>query len=850
MTGTQPNEARRSTARPEVWGKIPPRNKNFTGREHLLEKLRSGMTTGSAGQVTVVLPKVLPHALHGLGGVGKTQMAVEYAYRYGNEYDLVWWISADQRVLIRSSLAALAPYLDLPSAAAIGVEDAANAALDALRRGKPYDRWLLIFDNADEPEEIRDVIPDGPGHVLITSRNHRWEDVVEAVPVDVFSREESIAFLSKRIRRAIAPEDADRLADQLGDLPLALEQAGALQAETGMPVDEYIELLNEHTSQLLNEGKPTEYPVSMTAAWNLSVGRLSERRPEAIELLRCCAFFGPEPIPRDVFSQRIRDLSPGLAELLANPIMLSRSVGELGRFALARIDPGSRTIQVHRLIQALVRDELEGEERTKHLGDVHRLLTGLQLGNPEESANWTRYGSILGHVVPARVQESRDIKVRDFALNLARYLYMSGDGYAQEFVNLFISQWEKDSGPADPHVLRAYREQGNILRQLGKYNEVYELNQRTHAKMRQVGTPDDELLLLISGIGADLRARGDFAAALQHDEDSVRRHEVAFGPDDPRTLRAKNNLALDYSLTSQFKQARELHEIAFIGLQDAQAGAATVLVHWNALARAVRLSGDYAEACDLGEEALAFGLEYLGGEHPAYLWTAKDLSIAWRRLGELGKALEMCTDVHARYVRRYGLDHPDSLAAAMSLANLQRNNGQEREGLELAADTVKRYPRVYGTEHPYYLACTGNLALLYRTCQDPERARHLNEETLENIERSLGRVHHHYYLTVATNLASDLAALGHYVEAVERGRDTSRRLTELVGQSHPMALACTANLSADLKHLGTSEAVEEAESLREETRVRYEQKLRLEHPDAIAFLEGRHLDLDFDPPPI
>ncbi|MCK2214325.1 FxSxx-COOH system tetratricopeptide repeat protein [Actinomadura sp. ATCC 31491] len=848
MAGTQPGEGRRSTA-PEVWGRVPPRNKNFTGRQELLEKLRAGMTAEARGQVTVVIPQVLPHALHGLGGVGKTQMAVEYAYRYRGEYDLVWWISADQRVLIRSSLASLAPHLGLPDAAAIGVEDAANAALDALRRGKPYDRWLLIFDNADEPEEILDIIPNGPGHVLITSRNHRWEDVVEAVPVDVFAREESVAFLSKRIRRAIAPEDADRLAEQLGDLPLALEQAGALQAETGMPVDEYIELLNKHTSQLLDEGKPTEYPISMTAAWNLSVSRLSERRPEAVDLLRCCAFFGPEPIPRDVFSQRGTGLSPGLAELLDNPIKLSRSMGELGRFALARIDPGSRTIQVHRLIQALVRDELDPEERATHLADVHHLLTGLDLGNPDESVNWGRYGGVLAHVVPSRLQESQDARVRDFALSLARYLFMSSDGYAQEFVNLFIHQWEKDSGPDDPHVLRAYREQGNILRQLGRYNEVYELNQKTLAKMRRVGTPDDELLLLVSGIGGDLRARGDFAAALEHDEDSVRRHAAAFGPGDHRTLRAKNNLGLDYCLTSRFEQARELHENTLLEIRDTKSGAATIVGCWNALARAVRLNGDYAEACDIGEEVLAYGLEYLGGEHPMYLYTAKDLSIAWRRLGELDKALEMSTDVHGRYVRRYGLDHPDTLASAMSLANVQRNNGQEQEGLELATDTVNRYPRVYGTNHPYYLTCQGNLALLYRTCQEPAKARELNEETLHSIEQRLGR-NHHYYLTVATNLASDLAALGQYEAAVERGRDTHRRLVELVGENHPMALACAANLSIDLKRLGTPEAVEEGALLREDTRSRYAQRLGLEHPDAAAFLAERHLDLDFDPPPI
>jgi tetratricopeptide (TPR) repeat protein len=754
-------------------------------------------------------------------------------------------------VLVKSALAALAPHLGLPPATAMGVEDAANAVLDALRRGEPYQRWLLIFDNADDPEEISDAIPQGPGHVLITSRNHRWESVVEAVPVDVFAREESIAFLNKRVSKSIHREDADRLADALGDLPLALEQAGALQAETGMPVDEYLRLLGEHTKQLLDEGKPTEYPVSMTAAWGLSVSSLSDRMPAAIDLLRCCAFFGPEPIPREVFSQRIQDLSPQLGELLADPIRLSRAVGELGRFALARITPGSRTIQVHRLIQALVRDELDDQEKRRNRTDVHRLLVGLKLGSPEESASWERYGNLLAHVAPSRVQESRDPKVRAFALDMARYLYVSGDGFAKDFVQLFIDQWEKDSGTEDPQVLKAYREQGNIRRELGDYNGAYELNQTTLAKMSRAGTSEEEVLLLVNSIGADLRAKGDFAEALRHDKESLRRHEDAFGTEDRRTYTAISNLALDYSLTSDFTRAREMHLRAFLGLRDAPSsvGAAFILIAWNALARAVRLSGDYAEACDLGEDALAYGEEYLGLEHPLSLRTAKDLSIAWRRAGELERALEMCTDVHARYVRRYGLDHPDTLAAAMSLANVQRNNGQEQEGLKLAADTVRRYPQIYGSDHPYHLACTGNLALLHRTCQDPATARKLDEQSLKALERRLGR-NHHYYLTVATNLASDLAALGDYEGAVERSRDTHDRLKSLLGENHPMTLACAANLSADLKQLGTSATAEEAATLRQDTSSRYAQRLTLEHRDAVAFLEGRHLDLDFDPPPI
>ena len=164
---------------PAIWGNVPQRNKNFTGRDEILTSLRQGLSSS----VTAVLPRglqetVLPHALQGMGGVGKTQVAIEYAYRYRAEYDLVWWIPADQPPLVRSSLAALAPQLGLPPATASGVEGPRQAVTRRPAAGIPYQRWLLIFDNADQPEELDDIIPHGPGDVLITSRNPRWQAVV------------------------------------------------------------------------------------------------------------------------------------------------------------------------------------------------------------------------------------------------------------------------------------------------------------------------------------------------------------------------------------------------------------------------------------------------------------------------------------------------------------------------------------------------------------------------------------------------------------------------------------------------------------------------------------------------
>jgi hypothetical protein len=830
---------------PEVWGRIPPRNMNFTGREDLLVKLRESV----AGDVTAVVP----HALHGQGGVGKTQTAVEYAYRYRGEYDLVWWISSDQTILVRSALASLAPHLDLPPATATGIEDAASAVLDKLRLGEPYDKWLLIFDNADQPEDISDIIPHGPGHVLITSRNNRWMGVVDTVPIDVFSREESIEFLDKRVPGTMSRADADRLAQALGDLPLALEQAGALQAETGMPVEEYLRLLDERASQLLAQGKPSEYPVSMTAAWGLSVAKLSEQVPEAVELLRCCAFFGPEPIPRAVFGQAAPGLGEHMASLIGDPIRLSRTIGELGRYALAKINTQGRTIQVHRLIQALLRDGLSDDEQLRLRDDVHVLLIGATPEVPEDTANWSRYSELLAHVGPSGMAESQDRAVRRLALGFIRYLYMSGDyRSAETFVLTFEDQWKAQSGEADPDVLEARRNRGIIIRELGRYAEAYALNQESFAQMQLVQNPDREyqieLLELVNSIGADLRAAGEFFAARDHDADSLRRHEEAFGAHDARTLRVMNNLALDFGLVSDYTASRDLHEKCYLNGWPGGPGIsrANVLSSWSGLARAVRLCGDYRESCDLGEDAHSYGVEELGAEHPWTLRTAKDLAIALRRAGRFEESLEIAEDVHTRYVRILGLDHPDSLASAMCLANIRRSVGDTDKALELASTGLDLYERVYGADHPYYHGCACNVALLMRVKGEASRARGLNETALGGLELQLGR-DHLYSLTVATNLASDLAALGDLESARRLGQGTLRRLRKLLGDEHPMALACAANLSADMRADGEEE---EGTQLFESTLDSYARVLSLNHPDAVVALAGRHLDFDFDPPPI
>jgi hypothetical protein len=836
---------------PEVWGKIPQRNRNFTGRKELLERLHAGI----ANQVTAVVP----HALHGLGGVGKTQVAIEYAYRFRGEYELIWWISADQPVLLRSSLAALAPHLGLPSATAIGIEDCAAAVIAALERGQPYVKWLLIFDNADKPEDLKELLPKGPGHILITSRNHQWHevDVVDTVAVDVFTRTESIEFIKKRVPALINDADADRLAEELGDLPLALEQAGALQSETGIGIGEYLRLLQEQATLLLGEGRQSEYPVSMTAAWSLSVSQLKQSVPEAIELLRCCAFFGAEPIPLDVFVpvsaqvgvQPLKAVNPGLRALLSHPVLLSRAINQLGRYALARIDDWSRTVQIHRLVQALLRDELDSDQRTQIRHQVHLLLAAAAITRePDESKNWDRYLELLAHAVPAQVTHCHDTAVRTFCLDLVRYLYSSGDyRTSRSLAEDLITEWENDPDSDIRDTLTAKWHLGNVARALG--DDTYDLNHQTLDQMTEhLGVDDRVTLIQFNSYGADLRARGEFWDALNHDRDSLERHKRVFGESDRATLRVMNNLAVDHGLVSDYEKARDLYieTLQLQHLPNSGVSPTEVLIVRCGLARTVRLAGAYQDASYLGNDAVAFGRVNLRPDHPWTLRTAKDYSIAMRRAGMIDEALDLASETYAQELRIFGSSHPDTLAAAMNLANALRATDQVDKGFGFAAETARHYPELYGPDHPYNHGCSVNLALMLRVRGDVEASRRLDEASLAGFDARLGR-DHHYSLTCALNLATDLAELGDSRGARELGEDTRQRLVALFGEDHPQTLAASANLVFDLRAEGVGA---EAEALSQDTTDCYARVLGLGHPDAQAFLGGKRLDFDFDPPPI
>lgn len=829
---------------PPIWGrKIPGRNRHFTGREPLLNGLRKSLTETNTA---AVVP--LPQALQGLGGVGKTQLAIEYAWAYRGYYDLVWWVAADQPLLIPSALAGLTEDLKLPSAGSMGIEEAADSVRDALQRGDPVDRWLLIFDNADDPEEIRPFIPHGSqdGHVLITSRNSRWSGVAETVSVDVFSTTESVAFLRKRLRREVPESEAVHLAHELGNLPLALEQAAAVQDTTGMATDEYVRLLAEQTGDLLQLGKSTEYPHTMTAAWQLSVHQVESRMPEAAEVLRCLAFFGPDPIPRFVF-QRGRDSgAERMGTVLSNPLTRSQAFAELARFSLLRIEPDTGTVQVHRLVQALLRDSLTPEEQEEFRHEVHLLLAAGAPTDPEDISTQEEYTFLLPHVRPSGLTRCHDERVQEFALNVVRHLYRVANWRsARSLAEEFRQSWTATSGDRSPFVLRLRRHLGNVLWQLGANKESFDLNDETFDLMREVfGNEHEETLRMALTYAANLRAQGRFQDAMEQDAASLAALEARYGVKDQTTLRAINNLALDHTLLSRYDTALELQQLAYVEQSSARHGVNKwdVQSFWNSLARVVRLSGHHEQACDVGEEAYAYGLRELKIEHPLTLATARDLSIAKRRMGYLDDAYELVQDAHTRLNKLYGPDYPETMAAAVALSNTLRQLNRLEESMALARDVHQRYKQTYGDRHPFTYGCQLNLALLYRLRGDAKKARELDEQTYEGMLDQFGAAHV-YTFSSTINLAGDLAELGEQERACELSRRTLTGVRDFVGPANGLSLSAAINLSIDLRAIGQ---IDEATELYDQTMAAYETILSPTHPERLHAAEGKRFNWDFD----
>jgi len=829
---------------PRVWSaSIPARNMFFTGRDEMLQRLRRRITTDVAA--------IVPHSLQGLAGVGKTQLAVEYAHRFAADYDVVWWIPSDKPAVARKALADLAIRLDRGRPQS-EISELVEAAKDALRMGAPYDRWLLIFDNAGSPEAIRPLLPSGSGHVLVTSRDQAWDRFADAMDVDVYTRAESIGFLLHRLPDLTEP-DAETLAAALGDMPLALEHAAGWLTTTQAPLADYLSLLSKRTAELLESGGlgPYETPVALT--WIISMNQLRETNAAAARMLDLCAFIGPDPIDSELLLSAPRDfLPPGLSDALRSTNERLKIIEAIRSYSLARLhkNPGREpSIQQHRLVQAVVRDQTPADQQAAYRRFAHQILAAADPQDPAEPGSWAAYDALLPHVLSSAAITDPDPAVRSLVIHVAQMLNMRGEYQSALDISVAaIKSWSEVLDDIDTDLILARRNQGNSLRGLARFAETLLVDRETYDLVLTRRGPDHpDTLVSISGLSSDYRRLGHFAEARELDEHAVAVSNREWGPDDVQTLRHEHNYAVDLRLTGEFEAALAINERGHV-VRTRVLGPDTfpALFSINDVARDLRELGQCYESLTLQENTYARYREIFGEDSPDTIRAMKNLAVSRRKAGRYEEGADLSADVLERHIRKFGEHHPETLAAFTNYSCDLRGLGRYQEARGYAESALRGFGDLLGENHPYAGMAAVNLAPLLRLAGDAATARTLNTSARELLGTSFGHGHR-YTLSAAVNLASDLAALGDPEAARELDEASLAGLREACGPDHPYTLASAVNLALDLRALGARDAFHE---LQADTLARYERTLGTGHPEAQAAAARERAVCDIEPPPV
>ncbi|HEX2313183.1 MAG TPA: FxSxx-COOH system tetratricopeptide repeat protein [Thermomonospora sp.] len=744
------------------------RNPVFTGRDGLLRRLRELFTRPGPADARAL-------ALYGTGGVGKTQVALEYGYRYRSGYDIVWWIDAKRTTSIELGLARLADSLDVPET--LHQDERRGLLWEALRERT---RWLLIFDGADGEDTLERYWPPGTGHVLVTSRNAAWPFLAEqALPVERWSRAESVAFLER-----LSPGDdtADALAADLGDLPLALAQAAAYVRARSLSLAGYRKRFHEYRESMPDSHRPAGYGQTVMTTWHMSIEEADRVRPGARDLLILLSFCGTERVPRALPADRVDVLPERLAAAIGTAADYDRTVAALSTYSLLTALPDD--LMVHSLVQLTVRAGLTPDERRAWAETVLRLLDSSLPEEVGDSSAWPPY------LITPQVQAACDIAgaygvapglIAALLHHTGRYLNARADyATARRLLEQALSLRESLAEPDDLAVADTLAALTGVYMNLADLTAAERAARRSlEIRERRCGLNDARVADIMCDLGRVLRERNRLEEARQRSERALQIGEDAFGTDHPRVadyatylgivlwrggrpsealevhhraLRIRERVGTPHRLASTCKHIGLLYrDLRRFDLAEGFLERAVEILrstygpsHLDTIEVEIHL-GDVRRLLGYAEEAVRL-LERsrrqrelrLAQGHPDLALCLVKLGAALRDLGRLPEAEDALLRARDIYVRTRSEDHPYVAETLVQLGPVQRLLGDAQAGLETLRRAVRIFEENYGPYHPSLAEAWECLApLLHERGEHDEAARWV--ENAVSVYRSMTR---------------------------------------------------------------------------------------------------------------
>jgi hypothetical protein len=676
-----------------------PASRVFVGRETELARLERGSDDTAGLNVQVVC---------GLGGVGKSELALQFADRNRGRFPLIWWIDAATPETLLSGLADLARSIasgTASSAASRATNEEAVSWVMAWLAAHPG--WLLVFDDVNEAASLRPYLGRlHGGHVLVTTRRTAgWHDLFTPIDLEVLSRPAAVALLAELTRSSEA-EQLDALAGDLGDLPLALAQAGAYIAHTGIGVRRYRDLLRASPKRMYASAPAGGDPEKLVAkAWAVTRARIGEISPLAIDMLNLLTCFAPDDLPRDVLVRAVD----------ADELDAVDAMSLLASFSM--IDLADDGVSVHRLVQAVTLHQLDDAYRAALRARAGASLDDYLPARPADPASWPVYARLLPHVVVVLQGNSAGLS------RTVEYLDAISDyATAVRLQQRVVDATSERAGADYPSALIAKAKLARFTGMAGDAGAARDQYARLLPLFdRHFGPGHEQTLTLRVRLAEWTGEAGAWSAAYDEYTRLLPLLDKVLGPEHPETLHARMDFANWMSHLGNPAGAREVCLPLLLAAEPVWGPEhPDTLTLRGCLAYFTGQTGNASEARDQYAALLSLRERVNGPDHPETLATSRDLATWIGEAGDPQQARDRLADLVPLFEYAWGREHPTETLVAKDLhADYTGRAGNPAAARQLLADLLPIRERTSGVDHPLTRATRANLA---RWAEEPVTA--------------------------------------------------------------------------------------------------------------------------------